>query len=73
MILRTQNREIFNLDLCYRIYCDEEGICAQLERGERYMDYLLGVYKTSERATEILDEMFNSMKNGEKFFAMPKE
>jgi len=73
MILRTQNREIFNLDLCYRIYCDAEGIYAQPESGERYMDYLLGVYKTSERATEILDEMFSSMKNGEKFFAMPKE
>ena len=73
MILRTQNREIFNLDLCYRIYCDEEGIFAQLEAGERYMDYVLGVYKNSKRVTEIFDEMFSSMKNGENFFAMPKE
>lgn len=73
MILKSQSSEIFNLKLCYRIYCEEKNIYAQLEVGERYTDYVIGSYKSDERATKILDEIFDSMKNGEKFFVMPKE
>ena len=72
MILRSQDNEIYNLRLCYRIYC-EEKIYAQLESGERYSDYVIGSYGNAKIATEILDEIFDSMKNGEKFFIMPKE
>ena len=73
MILRSQDSEIYNLKLCYRIYCEKEKIYAQLESGERYSDYVIGKYKTSERAIKIFDEIFDSMKNDEKFFIMPKE
>ena len=73
MILRSQDNEIYNLKLCYRIYCEEKNIYVQLELGERYSDYVVGSYKNAKRATEILDEIFDSMKNDEKFFIMPKE
>ncbi len=73
MIMKSQDGEdIYNLRLCYRVYCDKERIYAQFEVGQRFNDYFLGSYENSKRAAKILDEIFNSMTNGEKFFVMPE-
>ena len=74
MFIRSQDgREIYNFNRCYRIYCCEEIIYLQLQAGDRWDDYKIGIYESSERTEKVFDEIFKSMFLGKKTFVMPKE
>ena len=56
MYLRTQNEEIvIDMTKCTSVVVEEESVYANVENGA---SFLLGTYKTQERAKEIIGEIY---------------